>query len=295
MNEKKLKISIKVIFYLVILNLVLVGYFFFLNQNSKIDLNDKYLKIIFLDVGQGDSILIQTPVAYNILIDGGPNSNLVYKLDKYVPINNRKIDLMILTHPDPDHLIGLIEVLKRYKVNYVAYTGVSDPDLAYLEWKKLIKEKQIPTIIIDKKKNLKLDEKINLEFLWPQENLVNKSFDDDNYNSIVCKLIFDQIKFLFTADIPKEVEEKLIELKEDLEADVLKVAHHGSKDSTSLEFLNFVKPKYAVISVGRNKFGHPNFRVLSNLKKIRANILRTDFLKDIIFITDGKELKLIKI
>jgi competence protein ComEC len=276
---------------LLLVNLILIGYFLFLQPNPS-HFNDHNLKVIFLDIGQGDSSLIQTPNKQNILIDGGPTRGIIYKLDKYIPLTNRKIDLMILTHPDPDHLSGLVEVLKRYQVNQVAYTGVDDPDPLYSEWKKIIEEKKIPTMIIDKKQILKLNEQTILEFLWPEKSLVGKSFKDDNYGSIVNKLVFGQVKFLFTGDATIEVEKELIRNNENLLTDVLKVGHHGSKTSTSLEFLEKVKPKYAVISVGKNNFGHPSFRVLTNLEKIKAKILRTDEKGDIIFTTDGRELEM---
>ncbi|MGB9680675.1 MAG: ComEC/Rec2 family competence protein [Minisyncoccia bacterium] len=278
---------------LLFINIVLLGYFLFLNKSVSVsEIENSRLRVIFLNIGQGDAALIQTPAGQNILIDGGPDKKIIYKLDKYIPITNRKIDLMILTHPDPDHLNGLVEVLKRHQVNQVIYNGINDPDPTYLEWKKIIQEKQIPMTIIDKKQILKINEQIILEFIWPQKSLVGQSLKDDNYGSIVSKLIFNQIKFLFTADATKEVEDELIKINENLAADVLKVSHHGSKSSTSLEFLEKVRPKYAVISVGRNNFGHPSFRVLRNLKKIGTQILRTDEKGDIIFISDGEKIKI---
>lgn len=296
-QKKIFKIIFRIVIGLLAVNLILLGYFLFF-QSTPANLENNNLKVIFLNIGQGDAILIQTPLSttdrQNILIDGGPDRRIIYKLDKYIPITNRKIDLMILTHPDPDHLNGLVEVLKRYKVNQVIFNGVEDPDPAYLEWKRIIREKNISARVIDRQQNLEIDENLFLEFIWPQQNLVGKSFKDDNPYSIVNKLIFGQIKFLFTGDATKEVEANLIKENTSLMADVLKVAHHGSKSSTSLEFLEKVKPKYAVISVGHNSFGHPSFRVLRNLEKIGAQILRTDEIGDIIFITDGNNLKLIK-
>ncbi len=278
-----------------VLNLVFLGYFYFV-QNQEIKpvpvlTQEKNLKIIFLDVGQGDAILIKTPEKKNILIDGGPDKSIIYKLDQQLPFYERKIDCMILTHPDPDHLNGLVEVLKRYQVEQVFYNGVDDMDSTYLEFLKEIEEKKIKKEIVWLGKFIELDG-LKLEILFPFENLSGQSFKNDNEASMVFKLTLGQVKILLTGDATKKVEEQLIKSNLDLKADLLKVAHHGARDATSLEFLENVKPTYAVISVGKNRFGHPSLRVLRNLEKIKTQILRTDKLGDIIFETDGKELKL---
>lgn len=253
--------------------------------------SEKNLKIIFLNVGQGDAILIRTVKGENILIDGGPNKNIIFKLDSYIPFYERKIDLMILTHPDPDHLNGLVEVLKRYPTRKVFYNGVKDNDLTYSEFLKIIEEKKIEKEVVWLGKNFEFKNG-KIEIFYPFENLSGLEFKNDNDSSIVFKLTYGKIRILFTGDATKKIEEKLIENNLDLEAEILKVAHHGSKDSTSLNFLEKVKPIYAVISVGENKFGHPSLRVLKNLEKIKTKVLRTDQLDDIIFETNGVDLKL---
>ena len=264
-----------------ILSLFLIYYFF----------SEKNLKIIFLNVGQGDAILIRTIKGENILIDGGPNKNIIFKLDSYIPFYERKIDLMILTHPDPDHLNGLVEVLKRYPTRKVFYNGVKDNDLTYSEFLKIIEEKKIEKEVVWLGKNFEFKNG-KIEIFYPFENLSGLEFKNDNDSSIVFKLTYGKIRILFTGDATKKIEEKLIENNLDLEAEILKVAHHGSKDSTSLNFLEKVKPIYAIISVGENKFGHPSLRVLKNLEKIKTKVLRTDQLDDIIFETNGVDLKL---
>lgn len=253
--------------------------------------SEKNLKIIFLNVGQGDAILIRTVKGENILIDGGPNKNIIFKLDSYIPFYERKIDLMILTHPDPDHLNGLVEVLKRYPTRKVFYNGVKDNDLIYSEFLKIIEEKKIEKEVVWLGKNFEFKNG-KIEIFYPFENLSGLEFKNDNDSSIVFKLTYGKIRILFTGDATKKIEEKLIENNLDLEAEILKVAHHGSKDSTSLNFLEKVKPIYAIISVGENKFGHPSLRVLKNLEKIKTKVLRTDQLDDIIFETNGVDLKL---
>lgn len=294
---------------LLIFNLILLISFWFLEKGNQSDNfakkeiltnlfpdKERGLKIIFLNVGQGDAILIQTPTKKNILIDGGPDKRIIYKLDRYLPFYARQIDLMILTHPDTDHLNGLVEVLKRYKVEMVFYNGVKDEEPAYAEFLKEIERRKIKKETVWQGKLVEFfiseNEKKNgvIEILFPFENLTDQSFREDNEFSIVLKLTFGKIKFLLTGDATKKVEKQLIERGLDLTAEVLKVSHHGAKDATSLEFLEKVQPVYAVISVGQNKFSHPSLRVLRNLKKIRAQILRTDQLGDIGFKTDGVNL-----
>ncbi len=272
---------------LLLLDLFLISYFYFQKKN---------FRIIFLDVGQGDAILIITSSGKNILIDGGPDKRIIYKLDQYIPFYKRKIDLMILTHPDPDHLNGLVEVLKRYKVDQVFYNGVKDESLIYLEFLKIIEEKKIKKEIVYSEKNFIFQEgkeNVQLEILYPIRDLTGKSFKNDNEASIVLKLIFGKIKILLTGDATKSVENELISYNPaKLEAEILKVSHHGAKDATSLEFLEKIKPNYAIISVGKNRFGHPSLRVLKNLEKIGAKILRTDQLGDIIFEINNHQLRL---
>lgn len=282
---------------LLVFNLAFLIYFYLIEKNEiqvqapVLVTQKNNLKIIFLDVGQGDAILIQTEDNKNILIDGGPDKGIIYKLDQYIPFYQRQIDLMILTHPDPDHLNGLVEVLKRYRVERVFYNGVEDSDLSYKEFLREIEEKKIKNEIVWFGKNFEFGNG-KIEVLYPFENLSGKNFKNDNEASIVFKFIYGKIDILFTGDATQNVEKKLIAKGIDLSANVLKVAHHGSKGSSGLEFLERVRPIYSVISVGQNKFGHPSLRVLKNLEKIKTKILRTDQLGDIIFETDGEGLKL---
>jgi len=281
-----IKWSIWIIAGLFFANLVLVGYFVVFSVNN----ND--LKVIFLDVGQGDSILIQTAKRQNILIDGGPDQNIIYKLDKYIPFFQRKIDLMILTHPDPDHLNGLVAVLRRYKVIQAIDNGNGDASPAYAEYINLIQLKNIARFIISQPQKINF-ERLSLNFFWPAKNLISEPIKDDNFASIIFKIVDDKNSFLFTGDATEETEAMLINSGQNLEADVLKVGHHGSKYSSMIEFLEKIKPKFAIISVGAdNKFGHPSLRAIKNLETVGAKILRTDEKGDIIFTSDGQQLKI---
>lgn len=255
----------------------------------------RVLEVNFFDIGQGDAILIKTPNHQKILIDGGPDNKIIYKIGQNLPFYEKEIDLMILTHPHADHLTGLIEVLKRYKVKKILSTGVLHATPEYLAWLEIIKKQNILMEIATSGQIIELGKDLNLEIFYPQENLSGQQVQDLNNTSIVSKLTFDRTSFLFTGDAESEVEEKLISSKADLKANVLKVAHHGSKNATSQKFLDKVMPEIAVVSVGvENKFGHPSKGVLSRLKKMGAQILRTDQDGDIKILSDGIKIQVIK-
>jgi competence protein ComEC len=246
------------------------------------DIFNRDLKVYFLDIGQGDAALVRAPTGENILIDGGPDNSIVYKLGKYLPFWERKIDLMILTHPHADHLVGLVEVLKRYKVERIVFTGVSYYSDFYREFKKLREEKQIPfTLALAGRKFI--FGKAEIEILYPLENLWNKNFTGEeseagglNDTSIVNRLDFGNVSFLFTGDAGVEVENKLKSDNLNLKSDILKVGHHGSDTASTYEFLKAVSPQLAVISVGKNNYGLPTYRILYRLRNLGIPFLRTD-------------------
>ncbi|MFA5413658.1 MAG: ComEC/Rec2 family competence protein [Patescibacteria group bacterium] len=251
----------------------------------------KALEVDFLDVGQGDAILIKTPDHQRILIDGGPSNAVLNKLGENFPFFDKEIDLVILTHPHADHLDGLIEVLKRYEVKKILSTGVIHTTPDYLAWLEEIKNQNVPMEIARAGETLDFGGGIKMEIFYPTEDLAGKQVENLNDTSIVAKLIFGQTSFLFTGDAEMEMEEKLINGGADLKADVLKVAHHGSKNATSQNFLEKVQPKFAVISVGAdNQFGHPNAMTVKRLENIGAEIFRTDEDGDVKIISDGEEI-----
>jgi len=251
------------------------------------------LEVDFLDVGQGDSILIKTPYEQNILIDGGPNNAVLAKLGQHLAFFDKNIDLVVLTHPHNDHVIGLIEVLRRYKVKKVLMTEVLDRSPPYLTFLAEIEKQKIEIEKADGPKDIVLGQDLDLKILYPFNDISQKNFEDLNDSSIVAKLIFKNKSFLFTGDAGLPVEQDLLNNKTDLASNVLKVGHHGSKYSTSQEFLGAVLPQYAVISVGKdNDFGHPHLRTINNLEQSQIQILRTDLLGDIELISDGNNLQI---
>lgn len=252
------------------------------------ELSSSNLEVVFFDVGQGDAIFIETHDGFQILIDGGPDLTVLEKLAKEMPFYDRTIDLIILTHPEKDHLFGLLEVLKRYKVENILWTGVVRETAEWQEWEKLISEEAMPAagLIAQAGQRMVLQEEplILLNLLHPFENLEGREFKNSNDTSIVAQLVFGEVSFLFTGDITKKVEKKLIEQGINLESEILKVCHHGSKTSSSLGFLEKVSPEVAVITVGENNYGHPHAEVLANLEKFGIEVLITRELGDIKFV-----------
>lgn len=261
----------------------LAGYFYWEDHQY-----DNFLQVIFLDIGQGDSILIKTSQGKNILIDGGPDNSVIYQISKFLPFFSKKIDLIILTHPDSDHLTGLIEILKRFLVKEIWENGTESPEPEFLAWKDLISQKDIDYKIIQQGEILKIQPNLILEILLPNQNLLAEK-KDLNTTSIVAKLTFDQIDFLLTGDADFIAEKEMINQKLDISVEILKIAHHGSKYSSSLEFLEAVNPELAIIPVGENKFGHPSRRVLKNLQNLEISVLTTQNEGNIRIFSDGEK------
>ncbi len=255
---------------------------------------DDKLHVSFLEVGQGDAILIRTPRGQDILVDGGPDSQrIVLELSEKLPFWDRTIDLVICTQPQADHVTGLVEVLHRYKVNQVIDSSIPYQTSVYQEWLTLIADKDIPYTTARAGQSIDLGNGISLEVLNPPGSLwQNTSHDVDN-NGVVLRLTWNMVSFLFAADIRQEIEFELITQRADIKSTVLKVAHHGSSTSTSQQFLAAVDPQVAVISAGKNNpYGHPHHEVLERLIKRlgKDNIYRTDENGTIEFITDGERL-----
>ncbi len=255
-----------------------------------LQLPDGNLHVAFLDVGQGDAILITTPRGRQILVDGGPSPTAITSaLGRKIPFWDRSLDLLVMSHPDADHITGLVEVLERYRVGGWLDNGRPDDDPVYLQCQSLLQD--IPRHVVRAGDLLDLGDGIVLEVLHPPPALMTGTEADSNNNSVVLRLTWGPIAFLLTGDIEAEAEEVLLRSGRPLAATVLKVAHHGSGGSSTAEFLTAVHPTYAVISVGAdNPFGHPNRDVLGRLARLGATVLRTDEQGTVEFITDGRQL-----
>jgi len=283
------KFGLFVIGFLLLLNIFCWKEVFALSCNDN-------LKVYFLNVGQGDSAFIKTPENHQIIIDGGPNSSVLENIFRLIPFWDKTIDLVILTHPDRDHMQGLTEILKKYKVDYILQTGVEKNSDEYNEWIKILEnQKKMGSNIIAVKAgdNIYLGN-VEIKILFPLENSTEKIIKNSaNEDCVVSKLVFVNNSFLFTSDISAKAEKEIIEKEKNVNADVLKVAHHGSKYSTSEYFLANTNFKFAVISVGKNSYGHPTPEVLQRLEKFGIYVLRTDMNNNIEFISDGNNIKLL--
>ncbi len=253
------------------------------------------LKIYFFDVGQGDSIFIETEDDKQVLIDGGPDNKLIQRLSEAMPFWDRTIDLVILTHTDNDHLVGLLEVLKRYKVKGIIETGIECKKPECLAWKELKEKEKAAVILVKLGEAVVLDKNTKILILNPLENLSDKKVSKTNNTSIVAKLIYGSgegfskagiasgYSVLLAGDIEKQIEEKLILAGIDIDTDYLKIPHHGSKTSTTEEFLENTSPLMAFISLGRdNPYGHPHQEVTERLEKRSIKYYRTDELGTIL-------------
>lgn len=263
---------------------------------------NKNLQIYFVDIGQGDCTLISTPQGKNILIDGGGSENSNYDVGKntlfpYLLARRiKKIDYIFISHFDSDHIGGLIYILKELKVKNIIIGKQYEEYENYKKISKIAKEKNIKVKVVEAGKKVKIENDVYFDILWPDTDKMI-SQNAINNNSLVCKLTYKNFSMLFTGDIEKEAEDAILNKyknsSELLKADILKVAHHGSKTSTTYKLLTIVNSKYAVIGVGKdNKFGHPSDITIKNLNKENIQIYRTDKMGEIVIRTDGRNIKI---
>ena len=256
-------------------------------------LTDPKLEVSFLEVGQGDAIFIKVPGGRQMLVDGGPDGSVLRELGKVMPFYDRSIDVVLATHADQDHIGGLVEVLKRFDVGLVVLNNTTSTSAVYGEFTDLIKKKHIKEEIITAPEELSLGLGAEFDILFPTQNTAGW---DTNDSSIVGKLVYGQNSFLLTGDSPQKIEKYLAgKYGSFLKSDVLKVGHHGSKNSNSEIFVGTVSPVYSVISAGlNNRYGHPNPEALDILKRFGGQILETLGRGMIVFNSDGQNLILAK-
>ena len=276
-------------FILIVLFLIALWLWLALFNQSKLD----FLEVHFFDVGQGDSIFIETPSGQQVLIDGGPDATILEKLSQNMPFYDRSIDLVILTHPDADHLTGLVKVLEYYQIDHILTPGLKKETATYQRWQEIIREKDISLTKAQAGQKINFGNGLIMEILWPEQSSLELLANKANNVSVVGQLIYGQSKFLLTGDIEKEIEQRLIKQEESLASDILKVPHHGSKTSSGKSFIEKVNPQISVISVGAdNRYGHAHPNVLERIKE--TAIYRTDQNGDIEMLTDGCSFRIIK-
>ncbi|MFM2381808.1 MAG: hypothetical protein RLZZ76_575 [Candidatus Parcubacteria bacterium] len=248
--------------------------------------NESYLQVHFLDVGQGDAIFIETPSGKQVLIDGGRDGSVLGELSKVMGFFDRDIDMVVGTHPDLDHIGGLIDVLKRYKVATILTTENKGESSAANLYNTLKQSEGAEVVNARRGQTFAIGDGASLEVLFPDSDPTDM---ESNTSSIVLKLRYGSSTFLFTGDSPKNIEEYLVLTEgENLQSDVLKVGHHGSRTSTSELFLDEVAPTYAIISAGKdNSYGHPHVEVTDLLFNKRVTMLETAKEGTITLLSDG--------
>ncbi len=240
------------------------------------------LTVTFLDVGQGDAIWVQLPDGQDVLIDGGPVHAGPFVVAYLESHGCDGIEYMVLSHPHADHVGGLIAVLDEIPTSNLWYTGENYPTATYTRFRELAEERALPMIVQRAGKHEQIGA-AQLAMLHPFT-----LGGDANANSLVCRLSYEDTAFLFTGDITSQAEEEILSRGYELAADVLKVAHHGAKESSRREFLQAVAPEVAVISVGAtNPYGHPSPAVIDRLLALPAAVYRTDLHDTVTVTSDG--------
>ena len=230
---------------------------------------DGHLHLHFFDVGQGDSALVITPRGQQIVVDGGPNLSPLEYLGRHMPFFDRTIELMILSHPDLDHVTALPEILKRYTVEAILFTGIEHKQGRYEALLQELTAQGTQVLLPDPKVDIEVEEGVVLDIIWPNQELLGQVVESPNDSSVVFRLLYGEHSILMPGDIEEAVEARIVASGHDIRSTVLKVPHHGSRTSSSTGFLLAVDPKLAIIPVGTDSpFGHPHQDVLDRYRAL---------------------------
>lgn len=251
------------------------------------------LEVSFLDVGQGDSIYIKAFNKTDMLIDGGKNGEvLLQNLSAVMDSFDNTIDVLVITHPDEDHSGGLLAVVRDYKVGSLFISGNISDNKNYNQILKIAESEKIPTFKAEAGTNIYLDKdkKIKFKILSPKGDV---SFIESNNASVVGQLIYGENEFMLTGDAYVEVEQNIIKENNNINSDILKLGHHGSKTSSAMDFLKAVNPEIVIISAGENNsYGHPHKIVMDRVEALGVKSLATYDFGTITFLSDGEKIYL---
>ncbi len=269
------------IFKLLILIVIFIFLYLLIKFVIQLSFYNNFPAVIFFDVGQGDSILLRNINGKNILIDGGPDNTVINRLGYYLPHNVREIDIVIVSHYHADHIVGLIEVINRYKVKYLILMDDEKTSAVY-EYLKWLASVNVETIYLKNELEIDLGHCL-LRIINPYILQIR----DNNNNSLIKKLICQNNSFLFLGDNELDVEKRLLDSGIDISADVFKASHHGSRTSNSKELIDRIDPRYFVVSVGENnRHNHPSLEVLNYVSELGIIIKRTDLGASHVFAID---------
>jgi len=249
------------------------------------------LTVAILDVGQGDSIFIESPTGVQIVVDGGPDGSLLRELPLVMGAFDRSVDAIIETHPDADHIAGFVDLVDRYEVGAFIEPGITKDTLTWVALQEKVAAQKIPHLLARRGMRLLLGGGVELEVLYPDTDVSGLSPSKANEGGVVMKLSFGEATMLLMADVSSKVETYLVGLDGSrLDVDLLKVGHHGSRTSTSDAFVKAATPAAAIISVGGdNNYGHPTGDVIHTLTKNAVTTLRTDEDGTVVFVSNGGE------
>lgn len=249
-----------------------------------------YLSFTAFDIGQGDALFIETPDHYRILIDGGPDATILQKLGTYMPFWNRSLDLVVLTHAHADHVAGLVDVIQRYRVGAVIESNEKYSTAEYAAWKHDEETYGISSYSAISGMSANVGKYTTLTILAPLASAENKTFKNVHEGNVVSELVFGKTKILLMGDAERPLEESMMRRGLLHAVDILKIGHHGSRTSSSEQFLSILDPTFAVISVGiHNKYGHPTEEVLDRIASHGIRFFRTDMNGDVEFTSDGNQ------
>lgn len=276
-NSKTARIGL-----LIILVLVLSFAFVLIKESKPI----QNTKVTMLNVGQGDSFLVQASNGKQMLIDGGKDGAVLAELAKVMPWGDRSIDIVLATHPDMDHIGGLDAVLKRYKVDMFLTSEVGGDTQEYKNLLALVNKKKIPAYFVKAGMRFDLSDKDYFIVLFPDRDV---SGWETNTGSVVGKFVSGERSVLFTGDSPAPIEQYLAKKEsKNLDVDILKLGHHGSRTSTTAALLKVATPELALVSAGKNNsYGHPHKEVLTLLKQFNVPYISTQIDSTVTFETDG--------
>jgi len=277
--------------WLLILVLLAVNLYVFQIHVSK---SSGLLEVTVLDVGQGDSILIKSPDGLYALIDGGRGTAVMSQLDQFMPFWSRKFSFLIATHPDADHIEGLISVLADYQVDEVLWVKNKKTTEVTDELAAEVTTKSILNYELNADKDFRLGCCIDFDVVWPLPDFDSYNEKESNAASLTVILRYGKLDMFLGGDLPAAEEDLVVASlpPELLQVDVLKVSHHGSKTSTSAKFLHLIDTQLGLISVGKkNSYGHPAAEVLQNLQNEGVEVIRTDEEGAIQLKTDGEKLE----
>lgn len=251
------------------------------------------LTVAFLDIGQGDAIFIESPTGTQMMIDGGPGAIVLRELGKVMPFYDRSIDMLMVSNPDKDHMAGFLDILDAYNVASVIEPGTVGASAEYKTLEAKIEREKAIKITALRGQKIDLGGGAYFEVLFPDRDV---SGLDTNDGSLIGKLVYGTTSFLFPGDAPSAIEEYIAYVdKENLDVDVLKVGHHGSKTSTSEALLGFASPAIAVISAGKdNTYGHPHREVTERLSRFEVETLGTYEHGTIVLESDGETVRIKK-